>query len=200
MNRTALKENAKQQISGNLGALLLMCLCAGAISMLLNLIPAAGSILSFVASALFEMQFIITFLALSNGIQPEFMNLFDIFKNSKLCGNAILLQIMIAFFTFLWSLLLIVPGIIKALSYSMAPFILTENEYYMTPQDALKESMRIMDGHKADLFVLQLSFLGWYLLTVITCGIAGIYALPYYRATLTGFYNEIKNSKDAVIL
>lgn len=196
MDRINLKEKAKQQISGNIGVFLLMYIVITAIILLLGVIPAAGGLLSFVAAAIFEMQYIIIFLALSNGIQPEFKNLFDIFSNSRLCGNAILLYILTSVFTFLWSLLLFVPGVIKALSYSMAPYILAENEYYMSPQDAIKESMRIMEGHKMDLFILELSFIGWFLLTSITCGIAGIYVIPYYQATLTNFYKEIKDTSE----
>lgn len=196
MDRINLKETAKQQISGNLGVFLLMSIVITAITLLLSVIPAAGGLLAFVAGAILEMQFIIIFLALSNGILPEFKNLFDIFSNSRLCGNAILLYILMSVFTFLWSLLLFVPGIIKALSYSMAPYILAENEYYMSPQDAIKESMRIMEGHKMDLFILELSFIGWFLLTSVTCGIAGIYVIPYYQATLTNFYKEIKDTSE----
>lgn len=194
MDRIKLKELAKKQISGNLGVFLLMYITAVVITLILGLIPAAGGLLSFVAGAIFEIQFVIIFLALARGTNPEFMNMFDIFKNSRLCGNSILLYILTAVYTTLWSLLFIIPGIIKALSYAMAPYILAENEYYMTPQDAIKESMRIMEGHKMDLFILELSFIGWILLTSITFGIAGIYVFPYYNATMTNFYNEIKGN------
>ncbi len=200
MDRIKLKELAKRQISGSLGAFLLMYITVVVITLILSLIPAAGGLLSFVAGAIFEIQFVLIFLALARGTQPEFTNLFDIFKNSRLCGNAILLYILTTVYTALWSLLLVIPGIIKALSYAMAPYILAENEYYMTPQDAIKESMRIMEGHKMELFVLELSFLGWILLTSLTCGIAGIYTFPYYEATMTNFYNEIKGSTEESII
>ncbi|MBO5059928.1 MAG: DUF975 family protein [Clostridia bacterium] len=193
MDRIKLKELAKQQISGQLGVFLLIYIAVVVISSILGLIPAVGTLLSFVAGSLFQIQIIIIFLALSRGIFPEFKDLFDIFKNSRLCGNAVIVNILISVFTFLWSLLLIVPGIIKGLSYSMAPYILAENEYYMSPQDAIKESMRIMEGHKMELFVLELSFVGWFLLCSVTCGIAGIYVFPYHQATLANFYNEIKD-------
>ena len=192
MNRIALKDLAKQQIAGNIGVFLLMHLAAYAISAVLCIIPAVGALLGSVAAILFEFSFVIIFLALANGTLPEFKNIFDIFKNTNLCGNALLLEILISVFTFLWSLLLIVPGIIKGLSYSMAPYILAEKEYYISSSDAIKESMEMMEGHKMDLFVLSLSFIGWFLLCGITCGIASIYVIPYYRATMVNFYNSIK--------
>ena len=75
----------------------------------------------------------------------------------------------------------------------MAPFILAENDVLITPSEAIAESERIMKGHKTELFTLMLSFIGWWLLTIITCGIASIYVMPYYTATLTNFYNSIKD-------
>ena len=76
----------------------------------------------------------------------------------------------------------------------MAPFILADNPN-LTSSEALSESIRIMDGHKFDLFVLQLSFFLWYILGAITFGIAYVYVVPYYEATMVNFYNEIKDKK-----
>ena len=82
----------------------------------------------------------------------------------------------------------------------MAPYIVAENDN-ISSQDAIKESIRIMDGHKMDLFILELSFLGWMILTVLSCGIVGIYVYPYYQATITNFYNSIKDKHvETVIL
>ena len=73
----------------------------------------------------------------------------------------------------------------------MAPYILIDNPD-MTGEEAICESMRMMDGHKMDLFLLFLSFIGWFLLVVITFGIAGIWVYPYFYATLTNFYLSVK--------
>ena len=94
----------------------------------------------------------------------------------------------------MWTLLFIVPGIIKSISYSAAPYIMAENPT-ISAMDALDESKRIMDGHKMDYFVLTLSFIPWMLLGVLTLGIALIYAVPYMDMTLTNFYLSIKNAK-----
>lgn len=200
MDRIKLKELAKKQITGNIGVLFLIILIVYLISTVLSLIPAVGGVLSFIILAIFGVQLLVIFLDLTAGIKPDVMRLFDVFKNQQLCGNSIILYILITVFTVLWSLLLVVPGIIKSLSYSMAPYILAENDYYMTPSDAIKESMRIMEGHKLDLFVLELSFIGWWLLTAMTCGILGIYVFPYYQATKANFYNEIKDKPQADVI
>ena len=96
-------------------------------------------------------------------------------------------------FIFLWSLLLIVPGIIKAISYWMTPYILAECPN-VAPDEALKLSMRMTQGHKGEIFVMFLSFIGWLLLSALTCGILYLfYVGPYMNTSLAGLYLELKN-------
>jgi len=95
-------------------------------------------------------------------------------------------------FIFLWSLLLFIPGIIKALAYFATPYILAEFPY-VEPTDALKISMRMTDGYKGDVFVMGLSFIGWYLLNMLTFGLLGLlYVNPYYYTSFAGLYQELK--------
>lgn len=95
---------------------------------------------------------------------------------------------------FLWSLLFIIPGIIKALSYFMAPYILADCPA-VTATDALKLSMRMTDGHKGKVFVMGLSFIGWGILSGLTFGILGIlYTGPYMSTSFAGLYDELKNN------
>jgi len=104
-----------------------------------------------------------------------------------------LLNIMIAIFTCLWSLLFVIPGIIKAISYSMAYFVLADNPE-LSAKEALDESKRITSGHIGDLFVLYLSFIPWVLLGAITCGLALIYVVPYMQTTMANYYLELKDN------
>jgi len=97
-------------------------------------------------------------------------------------------------FTFLWTLLFIVPGIIKAIAYSMTPYILTDLPG-VTPTQALKVSMKMTKGYKGEIFVMYLSFIGWAILTVLTGGILGIfYTGPYMSTSLAGLYVELKKN------
>lgn len=109
-------------------------------------------------------------------------------------GNSILLYILMSIFTFLWSLLLVVPGMMKFISYSMAPYILAENPK-MSALEAINLSKKMMNGHKWELFTLCLSFFWWILLHLLTFGLAGIYVGPYMEATIANFYIELKNNK-----
>jgi len=99
-------------------------------------------------------------------------------------------------FTFLWSLLLIIPGIIKAISYSMTPYILA-NEPDVEATEALKISMRMTEGHKMEIFIFELSFLGWHLLSLLTLGILElVYVGPYLATATAGLYQELR--RDAL--
>lgn len=94
--------------------------------------------------------------------------------------------------TLLWALLFYIPGIVKAYAYSMTPYILADCPN-VRARDALKLSMRIMKGHKWELFVLQLSFLGWELLSALTLGLLDLfYVAPYMYNTYATFYLEAR--------
>ena len=95
-------------------------------------------------------------------------------------------------FIFLWCLLLVVPGIIKSLEYTMVDYILADNPN-IGPMEALRESKRMMAGHKWNTFVLGLSFLGWEILNLFTVGLLDIfYVRPYMEATFAELYLELK--------
>lgn len=96
--------------------------------------------------------------------------------------------------TMLWSMLFVIPGIVKALAYSMAPYILADCPE-VRAKDALRLSIRMTNGYKMDLFVAALSFLGWEILSAFTCGILEIlYVGPYREITFGGIYAELKRN------
>ena len=94
-------------------------------------------------------------------------------------------------FVWLWTLLLIIPGIIKQFSYAMTPFILQENPELSADQ-AIDRSRAMMKGHKFDLFWLYLSFIGWVLLGMITLGVAYLWIYPYIQTATAAFYEDVK--------
>lgn len=96
----------------------------------------------------------------------------------------------------LWSLLFVIPGIIKAFSYAMTPYILVEHPE-MSINQAIDESRRLMKGHKFDFFYLELSFIGWVILSsVFTLGIGFIWLIPYISTSAAAFYNDLKNGES----
>ena len=113
--------------------------------------------------------------------------IFDGFRSGHY-GNLVLTMFLKDLYVTLWTLVLIIPGIIKELEYMMVPYILAENPG-MGQREAFEISRRMMDGEKWNAFVLQLSFIGWYLLSGVTCGIVGIfYVNPYVEATMAELY------------
>ena len=191
MTRTELKNEAKEQIKGKIGILFLIFLIIAIIGVGSSFVPIVGWFATIIIMPAFNISLCMIFLNLA---KKEDISVGDVFKGFNITGKAVWLSIITWFYTFLWSLLFIIPGIIKTFSYSMAPFILADNPN-LTSSEALSESIRIMDGHKFDLFVLQLSFFLWYILGTITFGIAYVYVVPYFEATMTNFYNEIKDKK-----
>lgn len=95
-------------------------------------------------------------------------------------------------YIFLWTLLLIIPGIIKSYSYALTPYILVEHPE-MSANEAIEESMRLMEGHKFDLFYLQLSFIGWAILSILSLGLGFFWLIPYQMTAQAAFYRDIKN-------
>ena len=102
-------------------------------------------------------------------------------------------------YTSLWSLLFIIPGIYKSYQYRLVPYMLAETPD-MDYREALRRSTELMDGQKWNTFVLDLSFILWSMLVLITCGIAGVlYVVPYRNLTNAALYRELTGFRDAEI-
>ena len=169
---------------------------AGAI---FNLFPPVGSLIVLATVAFIDFP-------LGVGVEGVFIKIFNREKTSvgemfsSLSVNYMrkvggMLWMML--FIYLWTFLLIVPGIIKAFAYSMTPYILADCPN-VNAKEALKLSMRMTDGHKGKLFVLMLSWIGWGLLNVLTLGLLGIFFLnPYMSTTGAGFYVELRDQAIA---
>lgn len=100
-------------------------------------------------------------------------------------------MLLVGVFTFLWTLLLIIPGIIKSLAYSMTPFILKDYPE-LSANQAINLSMKMMEGRKFDLFYLYLSFIGWGILAIFTLGIGYLWLMPYMYTSTAAFYQNVK--------
>ena len=150
------------------------------------------AIVAFIIGGVIELGLNSYFLKQHDGQHHEFKDLFSQFSN---WGGAFCLRLLTGIYLALWSLLFVIPGIIKTYSYAMAPFIMTEHPE-LDANECITRSRQMMDGHKFDLFVLQLSFLGWHLLGGITFGLAYIYVAPYIAATKAKFYESIKAEKQ----
>lgn len=123
---------------------------------------------------------------LDNG-KSEFAKLFSYFKHWKV---AVLSRFLVGFYTFLWSLLFVIPGIIKKYSYAMTPYILSESPD-LTATEAIDKSTELMKGNKWRLFCLEISFIGWSILCGFTFGIGYLWLNPYKETAKAAFYRDL---------
>lgn len=118
---------------------------------------------------------------------PQFT---DIFSRFDRFGDGFLLQLLSFIYIFLWTLLFVIPGIIAAFRYAMAPYILEENPN-MTASEAINCSKEMMRGNKWRLFCLHISFIGWFFVCIFTCGIGFLWLGPYVAAAEAAFFYEV---------
>ena len=127
----------------------------------------------------------------NHDVNPELGEIFSGFKGNYL--NVVKIMFLMDLKTLLWLFLFIVPGVIKAYEYSMIPYLLAENPN-LSADEAFSLSKQMTTGQKMDLFVLDLSFLGWIILGLICCGIGILFVLPYPEATNAEVYLILKES------
>ncbi len=122
----------------------------------------------------------------------------DLFTGFNNFWNALLAYLLIIVYVILWSLLLIIPGIIAAISYSQTFYIMSANPS-IDPNEAINRSKAMMDGYKWKYFDLCISFLGWALLCILTLGIGFIWLIPWMQVTFAGFHDDlIKNNNKSI--
>jgi uncharacterized membrane protein len=192
MDRKQLKAQAKEQIRGKIGVLIAVTLVIGAITavatFLAGLIPGVGMAVSLIVTPAFALSTVRIYLMVVRGGNPEIKDSFSGFDDFF---SAFKVTFLVGLYTFLWSLLFIIPGIIKSYSSSMSMFVLADNKG-KSARECIAESKAMTEGHKMELFVLDLSFIGWYLLGSLTCGIAYLYVVPLLNATHANVYETIK--------
>ncbi len=114
----------------------------------------------------------------------------DLFSRFSIFGRALWLRVLMGLKIFAWLLLLVIPGIIAAYRYAMAPYLMAEHPE-LTASAAIEKSKELMNGNKGRLFCLGLSFIGWYLLVACTFGIGAVFLAPYVKAAETAFYMDL---------
>ncbi len=131
-------------------------------------------------------------LTIARNQDAKLEQIFEGFK--KNFGTALVAYLLKAIFVFLWTLLLIIPGIIAAISYSQVFYILAEDDS-ISGMDALKKSKEMMYGYKWKYFCLRLRFIGWFLLCIWSLGIGFLWLNPYITISCANFYDDIKGKK-----
>ena len=153
-------------------------------------LPITSNVISLLVGAPLALGFIIFSLNFTRKKEAKIVDLFQGFNNYK---TVLLTYLLVLANVILRMLLLIVPGIIAAFSYSMVFYILADNPD-ISPTNALKKSKDMMMGYKWKIFFLGLSFLGWALLAILTLGIGLLWLMPYIQVSTINFYEDIKDN------
>ena len=152
-------------------------------------------VLYFVLGSVVKVGYARFNLDLTAGETPSFETLFSYFPHWKTVAAAQLLQTV---YIFLWTLLLVIPGIVAGYTYAMTDYILAEHPD-MEPSEALKASKAMMEGNRWRLFCLQFSFIGWSILCALTFGLGNLALRPYREAADAAFYRELTGTGYTVL-
>lgn len=187
-----LMADARECLRGRWGLAIAFSLLLALIQGALGAVPFAGMAVALVLGGPFVLGETIFYLTYARRGRGELSMLFVGFQNF---GNALGTYLLRFLFVFLWSLLLVIPGIVAALAYSQAMYLLAENPG-LDPLAAIRRSKKMMRGHKGKLFCLYLRFLGWAILCLLTFGIGFIFLSPYLEISLARFHDDLRREAD----
>lgn len=210
-----LRAQARERLEGKWGTFVLMTFLMCVIQVLLQIPSYIGSLLEVLSpeNAMASLSFsnisnILSLLALPLGWgltvsllrnhreeSVDIENLFDGFRRGRYV-RVFCALFLVNLFTFLWTLLLIIPGIMKAFSYALTPYIIMD-EQELTAKQAIARSCEIMQGRRWKLFCLYLSFIGWGILCLLTFGIGFLWLVPYMNASVAAFYEDARAEYEA---
>ena len=183
------RKKAWSTLKGNWGVAILTVLLQAIIIGASEVFP----VVALLVTGPLTLGLVIVFTNLVRGEKATVSQLFNGFGNF---GKSIILDLLNTIFVMLWSILLVVPGLIKYYSYSMSFYILRDNPE-MTQAQARKASIQLMKGNKWKLFCLHFSFIGWILLSALTFGILFIWVLPAMITAEAAFYENLKAANAA---
>ena len=198
-----LRNEAWNTLSGNWGNSVLIYFLISLLSGIISgtvavLLPELSSIANLATSIFLTYPliyvFVVKLMSLVRENKPVALNDFiDTFKVKY--SRALPVMGLTFVYIFLWTLLLIIPGIIKSYSYALTVYI-SEDNPELTPEECINKSMEMMNGNKWKLFLLDLSFIGWVFLSILTLGIALLWFRPYLETARIYFYEDLKSSLE----
>jgi len=199
LSQTANKDlmtQARKALRGNwglaIGANIIYCVIVLAVQS----IPKVGGGIGIIVGAPLIVGVAGFSLSLARKQEARLVQIFDGIKNFWTCLGTYLLAMI---FVILWTLLLIIPGIMAAYSYAMVYFILAEDDS-IGPLEAITKSKKMIRGNRWKLFCLGLRFIGWGIVCVLTLGIGFLWMLPYLYVAFAQFYDDIKPTAEEIEL
>ena len=182
--------HAREALAGKWG----LAVGATFVSTLISVIARVVPLLPIFISGAMALGMAIFSIAISRNTNPHFEQIFEGFKKF---GTSLAAFLLMVIYIVLWTLLLVIPGIIAALSYSMTFYIIADDNT-IRASDAIRASKKMMMGNKWKLFCLGFRFLGWAILACFTLGIGFLWLLPYMQVSFAKFYDEVKGGEAEV--
>jgi uncharacterized membrane protein len=187
-NKT-LTEQARHSLKGNWKIVITAFVVSGLVTLVARVIPLINLIVPILIAGPIALGLSGFSLNIARG---KTLQIKQIFSGFDIFGTALATYLLSILFTILWTLLLIVPGIIAAFSYSQIFFILADDPK-TTPMEAITKSKKMMYGNKWKLFCLGLRFVGWGILCIFTLGIGLLWLIPYVFVSYAKFYEDVKH-------
>ena len=188
MKISEIKQNAKAAMKGKWGLSIAVLIVYSLISSALS-----ATVIGSLALGLLTVGLAAFFLEALRSEKASFESFFKGF--TEYLGTKFLSMILVSIYTALWAILLYIPAIVKSYAYAMTPYILLDKPE-LSANEAITDSRMMMRGHKWELFLLDLSFIGWILLSLLTLGILFIYVIPYMQAARAEFYRNLKGENE----
>ena len=188
MKISEIKQNAKAAMKGKWGLSIAVLIVYSLISSALS-----ATVIGSLALGLLTVGLAAFFLDALRSEKASFESFFKGF--TEYLGTKLLSMILVSIYTALWAILLYIPAIVKSYAYAMTPYILLDKPE-LSANEAITDSRMMMRGHKWELFLLDLSFIGWILLSLLTLGILFIYVIPYMQAARAEFYRNLKGENE----
>jgi uncharacterized membrane protein len=182
-----LMKQAREALSGKWGLAVGTFFIYILITIILSRLHNTGSLISLIISGPLMLGMAVFSISIARKKEARLEQLFEGFKRF---GKSLLVYLLIVIFTLLWTLLLIVPGIIAGISYSQIFFILADDES-ISAKEAMKKSKQMMYGYKWKYLCLGFRFFGWGLLSILTLGVGFIWLFPYMYVSMAKFYDDI---------
>lgn len=200
-SRAELKNKAKDQLKGKWLLAILVFICYSAIYQLINVKLTNSTDGSGIGIAL-NIVGLLVYGSIQVGMSRFTLKLVakdpttqfnDLFSGFDVFIKALIMNAIMGICVFIGTFLFIIPGIIVGIMFSQANYILAENPK-KSSIECIKQSVEMMKGYKMNFFILQLSFIGWLILCMLTFGIGLLWYVPYYQMTMTNFYLEVKEN------
>ena len=187
-----LRAQARESLNGKWRPIIVVTIMLSLPIFILSMISVLGTIIDFLLFGVVWISYLSFFLPIARNKKVRVNTLFSGFKRYEFY-TMVYLQFLLKLI--IGTIIFIIPGLIAKYRYQLVPFVIADNPNITNPADALNKCKILMEGNKWRLFSLQMSFIGWWFLSVLTFGIGFLWLVPYMNVTFAKLYDDISSGK-----